>query len=285
MHGRGYKDSRFCSKTFSNGWSCSQTRVSVNREKKTHIYWWCFCNIRNSNDKTIYVPVYWSLRRCRKRGDILTNKMTIAGDGSWISSSSHTNPVIEAANHDDTSALAENVAVRVKDGTHDAHTRQVKSRASVSQGCWSEDKIQATIKLWNLKKREQKDFLELKRRLQDISHWKNSPYEVVRFLRERPGDVDGAERMFRKMVQWRIKHQVDSILYEYQPPKELMEYYPGAILQGVDREGDPIFVGRLGVTDLVGMMDRFGREELIQYAIWVRELVSRGEWVQDYRKQ
>ena len=91
--------------------------------------------------------------------------------------------------------------------------------------------------------------------------------------------------MFRNMVAWRIENKVDSILQDYHPPVELLKYFPGAILQGLDKEGDPVFLSRTGVTDSAGMLHRFGRREMIQHAIWTREMICTGAWIQKYEQE
>ena len=68
---------------------------------------------------------------------------------------------------------------------------------------WSQEAVQFIIGYWELTNEEQNQLRDLQNRLQTVSHWKNSPHTVVRFLRARPGDVDAAEKMFRNMIQWR----------------------------------------------------------------------------------
>ena len=150
---------------------------------------------------------------------------------------------------------------------------------------WSDSNLEFTIAHWEIPAVQQAHLLELRDRLHDVDHWKNSPDTVLRFLRARPGNVDAAEKMFRGMIQWRLENDVDKILDEYHPPTLLREYFPGAILKGLDRDGDPIYVGRLGVTDAAGLLAKYGEEELIRYNIWLREMVSRGSWLDEYQEQ
>jgi hypothetical protein len=137
----------------------------------------------------------------------------------------------------------------------------------------SSSSFQEVAALWELSEDEQNELVDLQKRLHDVqsplNHWR----ELVRFLRARPGNITAAETMFRQMVKWRTVHQVDDILSTYTPPSEMIRYYPGALLEGFDREGDPIFVSRLGVTDGVGLLQRYGKDEMIRHAIWIRELV------------
>lgn len=150
---------------------------------------------------------------------------------------------------------------------------------------WSDECVARTAALWELSDVEYSKLVDLGRRLQDLDYHKNIPAEVVRFMKARPSGADAAEAMFRQMVAWRIKNRVDSILQDYHPPRELLEYHPGAILQGLDKEGDPVFLSRTGVTDSAGMLHRFGKHEMIQHAIWLREMICTGVWIQKYEQE
>jgi hypothetical protein len=133
--------------------------------------------------------------------------------------------------------------------------------------------FQEVAALWELSEQEQEELVDLRQRLLDVQSPLNQWRDLVRFLRARPGNVTAAETMFRQMVQWRTVHDVDATLKTYTPPSEMLRYYPGALLEGFDREGDPVFVSRLGVADGVGLLHRYGKDEMIRHAIWIRELV------------
>jgi len=150
---------------------------------------------------------------------------------------------------------------------------------------WENEKVQFIRDYWQLTSKERQEFDDLKQRVSDIDHWKNTPDVLVRFLRARPDDVPAAEEMFRTSIQWRIDNSVDTILEEYDPPRHLKEYFPGAILRGDDKEGDPIFVGRLGSTDAKEFLKRYGEDEMLKHAMWIRELVSRGDWISSYEQR
>lgn len=150
---------------------------------------------------------------------------------------------------------------------------------------WSQENVKATLDHWELTDAERKNFSDLRDRLKDVKHWKNCPDTLVRFQRARPGDVAAAETLFRDMVRWRLDNKADTILEDYKPPRLLMDYYPGAVLKGLDKDGDPVFVGRLGVTDGVGLLEKYGEEEMIRHAIWIRELASRGEWLNQFERE
>jgi len=159
------------------------------------------------------------------------------------------------------------------------------STAETVMKAWSSENLKETRTCWELAEQETIALRELGQRLQDVHYHKNEPFFVVRFLLQRQGDVDAAERMFRKSVQWRLDNKVDSILKDYKPPQFLLDHYPsGTVMQGLDREGDPILVTRHGSADLTGLLERFGWEAMLRYAIWNREMVMHGDWVQKYEK-
>merc|ERR1712176_1001887 len=116
----------------------------------------------------------------------------------------------------------------------------------------------------------------------DVNHWRNSPEYVVRFMKVHPKNLKAAEDMFRKMIEWRIENDVDTILEDYTPPQEILDFHPGAMLYGLDRDGDPIYVERLGVTDVVHLYKKYGKDEMMKYAIWIREMNTSSAWKKDY---
>lgn len=147
---------------------------------------------------------------------------------------------------------------------------------------WSPENIERCRKLWNLTPDETGQLQVLGNKLADIKHVKNKPFELVRFLKEyklKPQHV--IEEKFRAMIEWRRENNVDNLLEDYRPPS-LYRYFPAGVVQGRDKEGDPIHIERTGVADSSGLLQRYGREEMIKQAIWLREVQSRGTWHQDY---
>jgi hypothetical protein len=153
------------------------------------------------------------------------------------------------------------------------------------ESAWSQDHVQKTVDLWNLSPVERLNLEELGNRLQDMMHHKNTPSEVIRFLLACAHSVPRSEDMFRKSIEWRIRNNVDRIVKDYFPPQELFDYFPGAVLEGLDKEGDPVLLCRTGVTDTATMLRRYGKQEMIQHAIWLREMIFTGQWAQDYERK
>jgi len=152
------------------------------------------------------------------------------------------------------------------------------------QSRWSEEDFLKVVWVWDLSQDEIDKMRELEVKLYDVTHWKNNPFEVVRFMKG-PQGYKPAERLFRRMVLWRIDYGVDTILQDYTPPPVLMDYVPSAILHGLDHDGDPIYLERAGATDAASLLKQFGHKALIHHLIWLRELCGRGDWIKDHEER
>ena len=106
---------------------------------------------------------------------------------------------------------------------------------------------------------------------------------ALQFLREWRGKVPAAVAAFERMIAWRLQHGVDGIAdvtsdNYYQPPADFA-YFPQAILQGTDRQGNPIYIERTGATYLWDLLHRHGPDETVRASTWIREKCTAGEWV------
>ena len=155
------------------------------------------------------------------------------------------------------------------------------ARKISSSSDWTD--MDHVIKLWKLKDSQVQDMLKLKVKLTDIQHRKNTASDVVRFYLSSGGNLHTAERKFRNMIQWRKKHKVDELMASgYRPPQPMIDNIPGAVLEQCDREGNPIFIDRSTSADMIGLIDRYGAEELVKHAIWLRESMVEGDWIQEF---
>jgi hypothetical protein len=77
------------------------------------------------------------------------------------------------------------------------NTKIIPPRHSCSH--WKEDDFVRVVQVWDLSQEEISMMRELEAKLYDITHWKNNPFEVVRFMKG-PQGYKPAERLFRKMV-------------------------------------------------------------------------------------
>jgi hypothetical protein len=121
-------------------------------------------------------------------------------------------------------------------------------------------------------------------------HWKvESPYTALQFLKEWRWKVPAAVKAFDKMIQWRIENNVDGMIDPSSPNYHERHadfyYFPQGMLQGVDKQGNPIYIDRTGAAHLHTLLQRHGIQEGLQASTWMREMCTTGSWVQEWESQ
>jgi hypothetical protein len=102
------------------------------------------------------------------------------------------------------------------------------------------------------------------------------PFTLIRFLRARQLDVQKAEVLFRGMLEWRTKENIDARLREWEaeyalqesPRARFVKYYKcTSVGPWRDLEGLPVIINRVGRGDPYGMAREAGFDVVLMLAL------------------
>ncbi|CAG7716864.1 unnamed protein product [Allacma fusca] len=106
-----------------------------------------------------------------------------------------------------------------------------------------------------------------------LNEERNSDMDLLRWLRAREYNLDRAEDMLRKNLDWRKIQKLDDA-DNYQPPPNFIDDFPYELI-GFDRENCPVVIFQSGRWDYKGAINSGIREEFLRFKEMISERIVR----------
>ncbi|XP_057372739.1 SEC14-like protein 2 [Daphnia carinata] len=124
--------------------------------------------------------------------------------------------------------------------------------------------------LSQLNELQKETFAQLKESIKDCKLIDSSDDYVVKWLVARNFDVDQAEKMLRRSLEWRRANRIDEIVEQWEPPLVLVKYYPMGII-GNDKQSCPVWIVSFGNADWRGILQSVSKRDYLRYICYMAE--------------
>ncbi|XP_064163842.1 SEC14-like protein 2 [Anguilla rostrata] len=128
----------------------------------------------------------------------------------------------------------------------------------------------------DLSQKQEETLTQFRERIEDILPQLPSQHDhfLLRWLRARSFNVQKAETMLRKHVEFRRHMKVDTITTDWQQPEVITRYLAGGMC-GYDREGSPIWYDVIGPLDPKGLLLSASKQDFLKRKIRDTEMMQR----------